>query len=113
MPPWDAVKVVQVMTGKQSDSGKVEREGDSVREGEEERTVDKGEGHGVVALAMHWGTFVPDPADVLRTLGALEWACKQQGVVFARGFGEGETDDRAPRERPVFVAVNHGGSVLI
>ena len=113
MPPWDAVKVVRVMTGEQGDSGGGGRERRGVGAREGEGKVDKGEGHGVVALAMHWGTFVPDPADVLRTLGALEWACEQQGVGFTRGLEKGAISDGASRKGPVFVALNHGGSVSI
>ncbi|KAH6843232.1 beta-lactamase superfamily domain-containing protein [Chaetomium sp. MPI-CAGE-AT-0009] len=113
MPPWDAVRVVRVMAGVEGDGG---------GEGDGDRGVGKTEGgaDGVVALAMHWGTFVPDPADVLRTLGALEWACKQQGVGFARGLARGErrsvngvAGNAVLEKGPVFVAVNHGGSVCI
>ncbi|KAK3291331.1 beta-lactamase superfamily domain-containing protein [Chaetomium fimeti] len=112
MPPWDAVRVVRVMAGMEAEAG-----GDG--DGEEGRGEDGERGDGVVALAMHWGTFVPDPADVLRTLGALEWACTQQGVKFSRGLGEGRSVDGDAsgavlgKGRPVFVAVNHGGSVCL
>ncbi|KAK4118517.1 Metallo-hydrolase/oxidoreductase [Parathielavia appendiculata] len=90
MPPWDAVRVLKAMA---------ELGGDA-------------DGEPAVAVAMHWGTFVTDPAEVLRTLGALEWACQRQGVRFGRKLVKGgEVGDGGPQ--PWFVAVNHGGSVCL
>jgi hypothetical protein len=94
MPPWDAVEVLRVMTGP----------GAGFENGEGERQE---EGGGAVAMAMHWGTFVTDPTEVLRTLGGLEWACRSQGVGFGRGVEEME------KGKSLFVAVNHGGSVCL
>jgi L-ascorbate metabolism protein UlaG (beta-lactamase superfamily) len=111
MPPWDAVRVLKVMTERADDQhikdGKVgEGEGGGGGEGEEK------EAPVAVAVAMHWGTFVTDPAEVLRTLGALEWACQKQGVRFGRGLGkDGEARDGG--REPWFVAVDHGGSVCL
>jgi len=88
---------------------------------------------GPVAVAMHWGTFVTDPVEVLRTLGQLESACLQQGVTFARSYpvvpagsslrtlspggSRRGQDKRAsvgvdPRQ-PCFVALNHGQSIYL
>ena len=108
MPPWDAVKVLKVMT----DGGA----GKKGAEGEESAPA--------VAVAMHWGTFVTDPLEVLRTLGDLELACQKQGVRFARalpestpeGDGSGEALKHAGTKRatePLFVALNHGQSICI
>jgi len=82
MPSWDAVRVLRLMTGEQQPA---------------------------VAVAMHWGTFVPDPAEVLQTLGQLEWACRSQGVKFARTIPEGGTVG----DKAWFLALNHGHSVCI
>ncbi len=87
MPPWDAVRVLRTMT-------------DDNRQGED--------GDGPVAIAMHWGTFVPEPTEVLMTLGQLEWACQQQNVAFARSYGAGK---KAMGARACFLALNHGQSV--
>jgi hypothetical protein len=96
MPPWDAVEVLRVMTEAEGGSAVGLGEG-----------ADEGKGEGAVAMAMHWGTFVTDPLEVLRTLGGLEWACRSQGVGFGRGMGERE------KGKSLFVAVNHGGSVCL
>lgn len=84
MPAWDAVRVLKLMT-----------------EGEE--------GERPVAIAMHWGTFVTEGVEVLRTLGQLEWACEKQGVGFGREIPRGDGLDGG--DRPLFLAVNHGQSV--
>lgn len=78
MPPWDAVRVLHDLT----------------------------DGKEVTAIAMHWGTFVTDPTEVLKTLGQLEWACRQQNVQFGRGMG-----DVKDKEGRAFLALNHGESV--
>ncbi|EGZ68350.1 Metallo-hydrolase/oxidoreductase [Neurospora tetrasperma FGSC 2509] len=96
MPPWDAVRDASGS----SDPGKTPNP------------------HPPVAIAMHWGTFVTEGAEVLKTLGQLEWACQQQGVHFARSLpvpdkesGTHESGERPRKEVPVFVALNHGQSV--
>ncbi|KAK4190863.1 beta-lactamase superfamily domain-containing protein [Podospora australis] len=81
MPPWDAVKVLLDMAG---------------------------ENKKAVAIGMHWGTFVTDPVEVLKTLGQLEWACQSQGVKFARELSD---DDR--KSHSVFLALNHGQTVTL
>ncbi|KAK1752300.1 N-acyl-phosphatidylethanolamine-hydrolyzing phospholipase [Echria macrotheca] len=82
MPPWDAVRVMNLMTSK------------------EENPPSK-----PVAIAIHWGTFVTEPVEVLQTLGQLEWACQKQGVRFARSLPDASPSDAH------FVALNHGQSV--
>ncbi|KAK4135043.1 Metallo-hydrolase/oxidoreductase [Trichocladium antarcticum] len=105
MPPWDAVRVFNVMS-----------EGWSAKKGAD------GEAPAPpVAVAMHWGTFVTDPTEVLRTLGDLEWACQQQGVRFARALPElladGDISEegtwKGVTEPLLFVALNHGQSICI
>ncbi|KAK4162933.1 beta-lactamase superfamily domain-containing protein [Cladorrhinum sp. PSN259] len=91
MPPWDAVRVFREMAeGGEEDSEVWPR-----------RTV---------AMGMHWGTFVTDPAEVLKTLGQLEYACKRQGVKFWRGYHEEGLWERGSL---VFAALDHGGSVYL
>ena len=102
MPPWDAVRVFKLMT-ELPDQG-------TTSDGAEGRS-DTGKfsnPHPPVAIAMHWGTFVTEGAEVLKTLGQLEWACQQQGVHFARSLpAPGEE-----KNTPVFVTLNHGQSIL-
>lgn len=86
MPPWDAVRVLREMS-----------------RGEEEG------GRKTVAMGIHWGTFVTDPAEVLKTLGQLEYACQRQGVRFARNLQAGQ----GGLEESLFVVVNHGESICI
>ncbi|GAB1315587.1 Protein-lysine N-methyltransferase efm4 [Madurella fahalii] len=116
MPPWDAVRVLGVMTER---GCRADGEGES-GDGEQSATP-------VVAVAMHWGTFVTEPVEVLKTLGQLEWACKEHGVRFARSFdssgsvwrggGVGGSDGSSQvgegTMAPWFVALNHGQSVSI
>jgi N-acyl-phosphatidylethanolamine-hydrolysing phospholipase D len=90
MPAWDAVRVLRLMTEQEKGDGEAERP---------------------VAIAMHWGTFVTEGIEVLRTLGQLEWACEKQGVEFGRSIPGG--DRLEGRDRPLFLAVNHGQSVCI
>ncbi|KAM7190783.1 Beta-lactamase superfamily domain containing protein [Naviculisporaceae sp. PSN 640] len=103
MPPWDAVKMFKLMTKRDEDG-----------EGKEGSRP-----YRPVAVAMHWGTFVTDPAEVFKTLGQLEWACISQGVKFARslpasGAGPGKRgDDASGGGSPYFLALNHGQSVEI
>ncbi|KAK3315996.1 beta-lactamase superfamily domain-containing protein [Apodospora peruviana] len=107
MPPWDAVRVVKLMTEQSRDGSK-----EAVRRPQEKQTL---------AIAMHWGTFVTDPLEVMKTLGQLEWACKQQGLRFARllpsseqprdGVNEKGPDLAKDEEAPCFLALNHGQSI--
>ncbi|KAK3693025.1 beta-lactamase superfamily domain-containing protein [Podospora appendiculata] len=100
MPPWDAVRVLNVMAGSRG----------GVKGGDEDEEDEREEGP--VAIAMHWGTFVTEPVGVLKTLGELEWACTSQGVRFARSL-EGTEADGLSRKQPCFLAVNHGQSVWL
>lgn len=86
MPPWDAVRVLKLMTANASR--------------DEEPSV---------AMAMHWGTFVTEAVEILKTLGQLEWACAAHDVEFARSIG----DKTSPNRKEFFVAVHHGQSVTI
>lgn len=91
MPPWDAVRVLREMTDRKAE--------DSDGEAEAEAPI---------AIGMHWGTFVTDQTEVLKTLGQLEWACREQGVEFGRGVEwPGETQEKAR-----FLALHHGRSVV-
>jgi len=83
MPPWDAVRILRVMT--------------------ENAAPDETP---AVAIAIHWGTFVIESVEVLKTLGQLEWACDAHGVRFARSL-EGNDRETTPR----FLALDHGQSV--
>uniref|UniRef100_V5EQB9 Metallo-beta-lactamase domain-containing protein n=2 Tax=Kalmanozyma brasiliensis (strain GHG001) TaxID=1365824 RepID=V5EQB9_KALBG len=78
MPPWDAVRVFDEMTSGQA-----------------------------TCMAIHWGTFISGPEEVLKTLGQLKWACEQMGVRFARG------EDAIGEKGKTFVALNHGGSITL
>ncbi|KAK4552566.1 hypothetical protein LTR86_010210 [Recurvomyces mirabilis] len=91
MPSWDAVRVFNVMT---ADSG----------------ASPPGEGDGPpVAIAVHWGTFVTEPVEVLATLGQLQWACEAHGVGFARSLEE----QHVGNANASFIALNHGQSVAL
>ncbi|EMC98436.1 hypothetical protein BAUCODRAFT_67574 [Baudoinia panamericana UAMH 10762] len=83
MPPWDAVRVLRLMTKKQSAAEA-----------------------SPVAIAMHWGTWA-EPEEVLKTLGQLEWACVAHKVQFARELGA----SRSAGKTACFLAINHGQSV--
>jgi len=92
MPPWDAVRVLKLMTkGKEGKKG-----------------LDSSRRRAPVAVAMHWGTFITEPVEVLKTLGQLQWACEQQGVRFAR-----EMDGDGGEAETTFLALNHGQSVTL
>ncbi len=90
MPPWDALRVLRAMTAVGPDEAP--------------------SNEAPVAVAMHWGTFVTDPADVLKTLGQLEWACRAHGVRFLR---ELPREGRGNSHEATFLALNHGQSVSI
>jgi len=94
MPPWDAVRVLKLMT-----------QGDAQNKG-------KGKGKGPVAVAMHWGTFITEPVEVLKTLGQLQWACEAQGVPFGRELERGEGREEKASET-CFLALDHGQSVVL
>lgn len=87
MPPWDAVRVLRDLTSGPRDPA----------------------ARPPVAVAIHWGTFVTEPVEVVKTLGLLEWACYNQGVKFGRRI-----DDTTEREggQPCFLALNHGQSII-
>ncbi|AEO63949.1 uncharacterized protein THITE_2074975 [Thermothielavioides terrestris NRRL 8126] len=122
LPPWDAVRVLKVMAGVMGggqDDGGGSGGGDDYHD---ERGMQ--EVIGTVAVAMHWGTFVTDPVEVLATLGELEWACSAQGVRFARRLSAGEGGERGKHRlpgsagrgegaTPWFLALNHGQSVCL
>lgn len=88
MPPWDAVRVLRDVTAARR---------------EEEETAPP------VCVALHWGTFVTEPVEILKTLGLLEWACYNQEVTFGRRLKEA---DRMVGAMPSFLALNHGQSVV-
>ncbi|KAK3394959.1 beta-lactamase superfamily domain-containing protein [Podospora didyma] len=116
MPPWDAVHVMKLMTapGPAREGSRSSTDG---RVNQGDKTADS---EPAVAVAMHWGTFVSDPAEVLKTLGQLEWACQQQDVHFARSESSQKKKDvsvngesaNARKERS-FLALNHGQSIVI
>lgn len=87
MPPWDAVRVLRALT-----SG-----------------AEKEDARPPLAIAIHWGTFVTEPVEILKTLGLLEWACYNQGVRFARNM-DGTNDTGGGQ--PLFLALNHGQSII-
>ncbi|KAK3952846.1 N-acyl-phosphatidylethanolamine-hydrolyzing phospholipase [Pseudoneurospora amorphoporcata] len=112
MPPWDAVRVFKLMI-ELPDKGTASEGTGGSSDSEKFSTP-----HPPMAIAMHWGTFVTEGVEVLKTLGQLEWACQQQEVHFARSLPvpnkEGETQKlggRASKEGPAFVAMNHGQSL--
>lgn len=94
MPPWDAVSVFDKMTTNASQ--------------QPQRAV---------CMAIHWGTFISGPEEVLKTLGQLKWACVQHGVGFARSDEALlKTRGRSRRGRgdqKTFVALNHGASITL
>lgn len=90
MPPWDAVRVLRDLMSSNTSTGRPP-----------------------VAVAMHWGTFVTEPVEILKTLGQLEWACYNQGVRFGRSLEEArEAESETEKEQPLFLALNHGQSIL-
>ncbi|KAK0615298.1 beta-lactamase superfamily domain-containing protein [Bombardia bombarda] len=109
MPPWDAVRVLKVMAGKE---GHVDEVSTSTRARPEDS--DAKNRPDTVAIAIHWGTFVTDPVDVLKTLGEVEFACQQQGVRFARSSSCMKEDNGSKQgadRRLYFLALNHGQGV--
>lgn len=92
MPPWDAVRVLKLMT----------------KRNERNAGPDVRQRRAPVAVAMHWGTFITEPIEVLKTLGQLQWACEKQGVTFARDMADGEEQNRIR-----FLALNHGQSITL
>lgn len=100
MPPWDAVRVFKHMTELPNKDATSEGVSGSSDQGKFSNP------HPPVAIAMHWGTFVTEGVEVLKTLGQLEWACQQQGVHFARSLPV-----LGKENAPVFVALNHGQSL--
>lgn len=86
MPPWDALRVLRDLTERRNKSGRPP-----------------------VTIALHWGTFVTEPIEILKTLGGLEWACYNQGAKFGRSLEKADLVDGA---EPPFLAVNQGQSVV-
>lgn len=94
MPPWDAVGIFDKMTRTKADA-----------EGEEQDAV---------CMAIHWGTFISGPEEVLKTLGQLKWACNQHGVEFARSHDDqAHGNHKAKGATKTFVALNHGESISL
>lgn len=85
MPPWDAVSIFDKMTANQATTA--------------------------VCMAIHWGTFISGPEEVLKTLGQLKWACVQHGVDFARS--QETMRDGKGKGQKTFVALNHGASITL
>ncbi|KAK5161447.1 hypothetical protein LTS14_001243 [Recurvomyces mirabilis] len=94
MPSWDAVRVLNVMTADSDASSS------AVRDEEDGPPV---------AIAVHWGTFVTEPVEVLATLGQLQWACEAHGVDFVTSLEERQVKD----VKASFIALNHGQSVAL
>lgn len=86
MPPWDAVRVLRDLTGGRNKTARPP-----------------------IAIALHWGTFVTEPTEILKTLGSLEWACYNQGTRFGRKL---ENAGLAEGTEPLFLAVNQGQSIV-
>ena len=81
MTPRDAVRVSKIMAGL--------GEG---RLGETEPRSRRS--HPPVAVAIHWGTFVNDSAEVHQSMRELRNACHSQGVDYVRSI-----DERAPAQK--------------
>jgi N-acyl-phosphatidylethanolamine-hydrolysing phospholipase D len=113
MPAWDAVRVLRVLLGHEEDGtiGGLYTPEDAKEQGSKVKGNEE-EDHKAVAIAMHWGTFVPDAVEVLRTLGQLEWACEAHGVRFARSL-ESTAEAMNNGGKPTFLAVNHGQTVTL
>lgn len=86
MPPWDALRVLRDLTDGRNKTGRPP-----------------------VTVALHWGTFVTEPIEILKTLGGLEWACYNQGAKFGRKLEKADLIDGA---KPPFLAVHQGQSVV-
>lgn len=86
MPPWDAVRVLRDLTDGRNKTARPP-----------------------VTIALHWGTFVTEPIEILKTLGGLEWACYNQNVRFGRKLEKTDLEDGA---KPSFLAVNQGQSIV-
>ncbi|KAK3361679.1 beta-lactamase superfamily domain-containing protein [Lasiosphaeria ovina] len=112
MPPWDAVRVMRLMASASKDDAEATGAKTNPPQAPENKPS-------AVAVAMHWGTFATDPAEILKTLGQLEYACQRQGVRFARSLGEKAGGDGVELEEKsegdgtglCFLALNQGQSV--
>jgi len=105
LPPWDAVRVFNIMTKPAETTSVPEATGPSAESGPPS-----------VAVAMHWGTFATDPVEILRTLGRLEWACQAQGVKFARRAedrGSGRQGGSVDVQQRTLLALNQGQSIEV
>lgn len=96
MPPWDAVGVFDKMTTSISTSKSAESEE-------------------AVCMAIHWGTFISGPEEILKTLGQLKWACKEHGIEFARSDEAlAETGKQKGKGgKKTFIALHHGASITL
>lgn len=97
MPPWDAVDVFDKMTPAAPAANK------------------NGQPEEAVCMAIHWGTFISGPEEVLKTLGQLKWACKEFGIGFARSDEAlAETGKQKGKGgKKTFIALNHGASITL
>ncbi|SPO24612.1 related to FMP30 - mitochondrial inner membrane protein with a role in maintaining mitochondrial morphology [Ustilago trichophora] len=94
MPPWDAVGVFDKMTSHKDASGNED----------------------AVCMAIHWGTFISGPEEVLKTLGQLKWACEQHNIHFCRSIDALPANDKVTRGKggsKTFIALNHGASLVL
>ncbi|WFD29449.1 N-acetylphosphatidylethanolamine-hydrolyzing phospholipase D [Malassezia sp. CBS 17886] len=81
-----------------------------------------------VCVAIHWGTFVDGPGEVVETMCRLRAACDAEGVHFTRGgaeeaksaaVGSGTAHEHAARgdavctSEPTFAMLDHGQSVWV
>lgn len=100
MPPWDAVGVFDRMTSDPDSALAAKGAAKQLH---------------VVCMAIHWGTFISGPEEVLKTLGQLKWACHQHGVAFARSEDAlpGRGKFKAKGGSKTFVALNHGASITL
>lgn len=58
-----------------------------------------------LAIAIHWGTFTEEPADVIETVHRLQQACDHYGVKLARHIDT--------LTAPTFALLHHGQSVAV
>ncbi|KAN0064769.1 hypothetical protein ACQY0O_001826 [Thecaphora frezii] len=58
--PWDAVRIFEILTKPES-SDEAQQEQEEAEE--------------AVGMAVHWGTFVTGPEEILKSIGRALWAC--------------------------------------
>ncbi|EPQ30333.1 uncharacterized protein PFL1_01859 [Pseudozyma flocculosa PF-1] len=124
--PWDALRIFDILTNPPK------------RQHHQEHN-DQGDAEEYVAVAIHWGTFVSGPLEVVKTVGNTLWACQAQHVRLRLGddallheprSNDDDTDDdgqkgdgpaspnRSRRHRHegakrTFRILDHGGSVSL